>query len=162
MPVEEWATIVSPWTRDVAKHGFSFLDRAEHNYSDSLLGFADYYFDGSGTFLDFNGVIELGPHEGGVLPGFNGVQLYTFVSGRNLVLTNGSPPNAPMPPRIFDWLLAKVPDRVKGIRMKTPDDLAHVIHEHRQAVAQERGEVLKTDRARPLQWRWDMMKELDA
>ena len=166
MTVEEkWAAIVEPWTRDLGKHGFSFVERAVREETTFLC--ADYYFDGAGTFFDLNGVLARGAHPPGVLIGFNGVQMYTFVRDAegetNFVLTNGEPPNAPEPkwPLMFRWIEARVPERFKALRMQTPDDVPLVLEKHRQAVAEEGGEVLNADRARPLEWRWDMMKELE-
>ena len=168
---EEWSAIVQPWTRDLGVHGFSFLERAVRNgmppSPDATFLCSDYYFDGASTFFDLNGVLARGAHPPGALIGFNGVQMYTFVRDAegetNFVLTNGEPPNAPEPkwPLMFRWIEARVPERFKALRMQTPDDVPRVLEKHRQSIAEEGGEVLNADRARPLEWRWDMMKELE-
>jgi hypothetical protein len=173
MEVEaEWAALVAPYAAAAERLGFSFVERSVvcgvPPSPDTTFGCTDFHFDRHATFLDLGGTLARGPHHRGLLIGFHGVQLYTYLRTPTivLVLTNGSSPEAVARLAKARWnplmrlAEALTPKDFSSIPMRGPDDLAMVIERHRERVAKRGGEPIEITGS-PLESRWALHEEWD-
>jgi hypothetical protein len=113
-----------------------------------------------GIYLDVSVAIVLGHKPRGILPGFNGIQLYSFARERELemILTNGSPSWRPRPllARMFEKI-APLPDDFI-IDVTTASDLPKVLAVHEEKL---RGRSVICPTEEILESRWRLCDELE-
>jgi hypothetical protein len=165
-PEEEWAEMVAPYDAAAVALEYRLLDTTRIPGTDhpNLTMFFHNFFDGSATFLDFGATIARGAPPLRVVLGFHHVQFLTRIKAggeESWVITNGKPPGQVVfaVPLFLRWLESLMPETVRELEMRAADDLPLVLERHLQEIARRGGRTIPADPDRPLDWRWDIMKE---
>jgi hypothetical protein len=157
---EHW----SAYLREAERLGFRVIEERVWDWTDR--GYAGHsahlHLYREPTFLDFYASVPEGNPPPWSLPGFGGVQLYTFhqKGPRNFTLTNGAPPHAPRS-RLGDWIdrMVNLPEEHQVFRMKDASDLEAVVERHRRALG-NREPLVPQEPVIEQRWRW--MEEMEA
>jgi hypothetical protein len=156
----EWATYAEEAKRlgfdEIEERIWEWTERGRHGHS------AHLFFYRAPTFLDLYVSVPDGTPPRGILPGFGGVQLYTFFRAESLAmaLTNGSPPGAPESKLgAFIDRIAQTPEDHQVYRMiNGASDLQAVVERHQRVIG--RRTPLVPDEP-ILEQRWTWMEELE-
>lgn len=151
--------IYAPYLKEAERLGFVLLEENAWDWEErGIPGHSvSTFLYRAPTFLDFYTTVLEGAVPPGILPGFGGVQLYTFVGTPHLdlLLTNGSPPHAPrsLLGSFFDRIM-KVPEDHQTYEMRNgAADLQHVLARHARVIG-HRTPLVPSEPQLEQRWRW--------
>lgn len=160
--------IVEPYRAVAREHGFVLLEERVNDWKTSQSAIDLWFRDG--TYMDLVGSIVTEGQPPGIAPGFNFVQVRTFVRERGVVgevYTAGKPDPEPRAFGANAWFaqnvlrplfdsVFRIPDRT--VRMREPAQLAEVLASHREQLGARTPLVSDGD---PLELRWALQDEME-